>query len=568
MKRRLAPQLALFVAPLLWVTPGCTVDVRVILDGDEGGDEGPLETGDDQASDEGDDQADEGPGLADLPADTEPEPQPLCQIPSDELDGNLPCGLEPPSDQIAPVVAWTWTGPGGEDSVLTTPLVANLDDDNGDGFVDLCDTPDIVVAAVDLPPGKSDLWPAGHLHVIAGDGSGSFVIPTPIDAAINPALGDLDGDGVPELVAAQALAPNSPYAISERRLVALSAAGELLWTGEHLQASRGGGAIALADLDGDGSPEILAPEYVATAEGALAWTIPNPPLSFSMPVAVDLDLDGELEVLFGASAYTADGTWLFTAGGVPQNRGSVAVANFDDDPHPEIYMQFDGQHGVFDHEGTLTALCPTAAIELAVLGGYPVAVHDLDGDGRAELVFGLQSRFFVLGVEDGSCSLRWSEKVDTDIGSSSGTVFDLLGDGTAEAIYADRSRVQLFSDTGELLFVAPRSARESITNPIVADVDGDGAAEIVIVSSEPVAGEAEDASPSPTLLVLENADDRLAPTRRVWNQHTYHHSNISEGARVPVEEAPHWLLENSFRSNSPTESGDSCIPPALRANGR
>jgi hypothetical protein len=558
MRRCFAHRIALL---FLLFMGGCTVDVHVILDGEGGGDELLGET----AGGLEDDDDGEGPGLSDLPAEPEPEQQPLCQVPAGALDGNLPCMLAPPSETIAPVIAWTWTGPGGEDSVVTTPLVANLDDDNGDGFVDLCDTPEIIVAAVDLPPSKTDVWPAGHLHVIAGDGSGSYAIPTPIDAAVNPALGDLDGDGTPEIIALQALAPNSPYKITERRMVAFSAAGELLWTGEHLQASRGGGAIAIADLDGDGSPEILAPEYVTTADGTLAWTIPDPPLSFSMPVAVDLDLDGTLEVLFGASAYAADGTFLFTAGNVPQNRGSVAIANFDDDPYPELYVQFDGHHGVFEHDGTLVALCPTAEINLMVLGGYPVAIHDLDGDGRAELVFGLQDRFYVLGVDDGSCSLRWSTKVDTQLGSSSGTVFDLLGDGGAEAIYADRSRVQLFSSTGELLFVTPRSARESITNPIVADIDGDGAAEIVITSSKPVVGEAEDAIPSPTLIVLENADDRFAPTRRVWNQHTYHHSNIGEDGRIPEEEAPHWLLENSFRSNSRAQSGDSCIPPALYA---
>src|SRR5690606_24726713 len=177
-----------------------------------------------------------------------------------------------------------------------------------------------------------------------------------------------------------------------------------------------------------------------------------------------------------------------------------------------------------------------------------------------------QDSFYVLGVDEQGCSLRWSKKVDTDLGSSSGTVFDLLGDGTAEAIYADRSRVQLFSSQGELLFMTLRSARESITNPIVADIDGDGAAEIVIASSEPVA-EDPGLIPSPTLLVLENADDRFAPTRRVWNQHTYHDSNIREDGRVPVAEAPHWLSENSYRSNTRSESGESCIPPTLQGLG-
>lgn len=563
MKRRLAHSFALLVASLGWATSGCTVDVHVILDGESEDDDDERET-----DDESDESDDEGPSVPDLPEEPEPEPHPLCQIPGDAIDGLLPCLIESPSDVIAPVTAWTWTGPGGEDSVLTTPLVANLDDDSGDGFVDLCDTPELVVAAVDLPPGKTDAWPAGHLHVIAGDGSGSFAIDTPIDAAINPALGDLDGDGTAEIVALQAAAPNSPYSITERRLVALSAAGELMWTGEHWQASRGGGAIAIADLDGDGSPEILAPEYVATADGALAWTIADPPLAYSMPVAVDLDLDGALEVLFGSSAYAADGSWLFTIPTLPNNRGSVAVANFDDDPYPELYVQFEGQHGVFEHDGTLASVCPTAAVDLLAIAGYPVAIHDLDGDQRAELVFGVQDSFYVLGVGDDGCTLRWSKKVDTNVGSSSGTVFDLLGDGEPEAIYADRSRVLLFSGDGELLFMASRSARESITNPIVADVDGDGAAEIVIASSEPVAGDPAAMTPSPTLLVLENADDRFAATRRVWNQHTYHHSNVREDGRVPVAEAPHWLDENSYRSNSHTKSGDSCIPPTLHGLGQ
>lgn len=489
-------------------------------------------------------------------------------VPSGGLNAALPCDLEPPSDVIAPTTAWTWTGRSGEDSVLTTPLVANLDDDNGDGFIDLCDTPDVVVAAVDLPPGKTDPWPAGHLHVIDGsNGNHSFKIPTPIDAAVNPALGDLDGDGVPEIVALQATGPNSPYVISDRRLVAFSAAGELLWEGPHWQPSRGGGAIAIADLDGDGSPEILAPEYVATADGELAWTIPSPPLAYSMPLAVDLDLDlelgGQLEVMFGASAYAADGTWLFDTPTIPQNRGSVAIANFDDDLYPELYVQYQGAHGLFEHDATVKAVCPTAQVELAGIGGYPVAIHDLDDDDKVELLFGVQANFHALAVDGDSCSLRWSKKTDTNIGLSSGTMFDLLADGSSEAIYADRSTVKLFSSQGELLFVTDRSTRESIANPIVVDVDGDGAAEIVIASSEPLASEGDDPEPlppSPTLLVLQNVDDRFAPTRRVWNQHTYHHSNIEEGGRVPTVEAPHWQGENSFRVNSPAVSSDSCIP--------
>ena len=103
-------------------------------------------------------------------------------------------------------------------------------------------------------------------------------------------------------------------------------------------------------------------------------------------------------------------------------------------------------------------------------------------------------------------------------------------------------------------------ARESTANPIVADVDGDGASEIVVVSSAPVGSTGLD---GPTLTVLQNIDDRFAPSRRIWNQHTYHHSNIHEDGRVPRHEAPHWDRSNSFRSNRSLSEQALCMPPVL-----
>jgi hypothetical protein len=539
------------------VLTACTIDGHAIVAGDEES-SGTSSSGPSSDEAEGEETGTE----LDLPSDPEALPAPTCSLAPNELDGLLPCELAPPSAAIAPVVAWTWTGPAGEDSVLATPLVANLDDDNGDGFVDVCDTPDIVLAAVDLPPGKLDPWPSGHLHVIDGAGGSARRLDTAIDAAINPALGDLDGDGVAEIIALQAQAPNSPYQLSQRRLVALRADGELLWAGTHWQLSRGGGAIAIADLDGDGQPEVLAPEYVANADGTLRWAPPDPALAYSMPVAADLDRDGDLEVLFGGTAYTHTGFKLFDTLTVPANRGSVAVANFDDDLEPELYVQYDGSHGVIEYGGSVKAECPTGTVELPGAGGYPVAIEDLDGDGRAELLFGYHDQLYVLGIEDDACVVRWSKKIDTIDGLSSGTAFDLLGDGTAEAIHADRSHVRLYADDGELLFQIPHAARESIANPVVADVDGDGAAEILIVSSEPIAG-TEPLTITPSLVVLENDDDRFAPTRRVWNQHTYHHSDVSELGRIPAPALSSAFADDGFRVNHHMLAGEQCIPPWL-----
>jgi hypothetical protein len=551
------------------VLTACTIDGHAIVAGDE-------TSGDASSSGEPNDSGDateetgetELGDESDLPSDPEPFPALSCSLAPDALNGLLPCELPPPSAAIAPVVAWTWTGPGGEDSVLATPLVANLDDDNGDGFVDVCDTPDVVLAVVDLPSGKQDPWPSGHLHIIDGGGAAARMLGTPIDASINPALGDLDGDGVAEIVALQAQGPNSPYQLSQRRLLAFHADGELLWAGPHWQESRGGGAIAITDLDGDGEPEVLAPEYVADANGELRWAPDDPALAFSMPVAVDLDRDGQLEVLFGGTAYTHDGIKLFDTPNVPPNRGSVGVANFDDDPEPELYFQYAGSHGVIEHDGSLKAECPAGTVEMPGAGGYPVAIEDLDGDDRAELLFGYHDQLYVLGIEGDACVVRWSKKVDAIDGLSSGTAFDLLGDGTAEAIHADRSHVRLYADDGELLFQIQHTARESIANPIVVDVDGDGAAEILIVSSEPSqpskpSMQTEPLTSGPSLVVLENGDDRFAPTRRVWNQHTYHHRDVSELGRIPAPAVSSASVDDGFRVNHRMLLGEQCIPPWL-----
>ncbi|NVB38858.1 hypothetical protein G6O69_13535 [Pseudenhygromyxa sp. WMMC2535] len=554
------------VAPHAWLIlitvplAACTIEGVALLPGsDEQGDSAD-EIGDDETGleEEGDDP------FPDLPPNEPLEPSEFCTLPSAALDGPLPCEMPELAESVAAEIRWEWVGPGTETSVLTTPLVANLDDDNGDGFIDVCDTPDVVAAVVDVPATKTAIWPDAHLYILSGDtGQLTRKIEYGIDGAVNPAIADLDGDGRPEIIALEAVLPNSPYTITERRLVAFDNQGELLWQGSHWQAARGGGALAIADLDGDGSPEIIAPEYVADADGELLWAVDDPAIAYAMPVAVDLDLDGDLEVVFGTSAYAHDGTHLFDAPLAPPNHGSVAIANFDSDPYPELYIQHEGAHGIIEHDGSLKAPCPTDG-SVNGTGNNPAAIHDLDSDGNAELVFGYHSQLHVLSVADDTCTARWSRSVDANDIIASGTIFDLLDDGEAETIYADRSRVQIVSGDGQLLFQIPRVARESIANPVVADVDGDGAAEILVASSKPISYSGEpEIPPTTTLTLIDSQVGAFAPTRRVWNQHTYHYSNIREDARVPPHELPHWALENGFRINvgAGMVASDTCIPP-------
>ncbi len=558
---------ALALASLLG---GCTIDGVAIMPGPDANDFGDESDGgdaDDTESNDSsnhDDDADDGDDLLDLPSEGESDLLQACNVLDGELDAALPCGVEPPSDQLAPVVAWTWTGPDGEDSVLVTPLVGNLDDDTYDDAINPCDRPEVIVLAVNAPASK-EIDAPGHLYVLDSEtGETKWRIDRPVDATTTPALADLDDDGVPEILAFERSEEMIGQAGS-RRVVAFRADGKLAWVSDTWVESQGGGGLAIADLDADGSPEILAPEHVLSADGLLLWAPPAAPMSDSLPVAADLDADGKLEVLFGRSIYAHDGTELFELS-LPGNKNSgvSAIANFDDDEEPEIYLH-RGKHRVFEHDGT-------PKVECADGNGngngndkdQPITIIDTNDDGRAEILSNYHGWFqarTIVTKPDGksACEELWSVKIS----DGSGSAFDFLADGSAEAIYMDVGWVRIFDTSGDVIFQEDRVARPSMANPVVADADNDGAAELIVVGSKPEDGEPEVGS-RVSVLFIENADDRFAPTRRIWNQHAYHATNVREDARIPVEQEPYWNGPNSFRINpAPSYSGDACQMPVI-----
>jgi hypothetical protein len=66
---------------------------------------------------------------------------------------------------------------------------------------------------------------------------------------------------------------------------------------------------------------------------------------------------------------------------------------------------------------------------------------------------------------------------------------------------------------------------------------------------------------APTVQVIRDIEDRWVPTRRIWNQHTYHVTNVREDGTIPQVEPQHWGLLNTFRTNAQSEGGGICMPP-------
>ena len=56
-------------------------------------------------------------------------------------------------------------------------------------------------------------------------------------------------------------------------------------------------------------------------------------------------------------------------------------------------------------------------------------------------------------------------------------------------------------------------------------------------------------------------EDRWIQARRIWNQHTYHVTNVREDGTIPAVEPRSWSLLNTYRTNAQIENGSVCQPP-------
>lgn len=429
-----------------------------------------------------------------------------------------------------------WRYRGGTDAsgatidprVATTPVVVDLD---GDG------SPETVFPNV-----------SRHLVALNADGTTHFAVGGLTDAATAPqfytsvAAGDIDGDGLPEIVG---IGPN------EASLRAWNGDGTVLWTSPTLTRFLGFGALALADLDGDGAPEIIvgpSTEHTGVlaynADGSLRWESDqtqgsgNNNYVAAAPIVADVDLDGSPDVIAGNTVYNADGTTKWHRDDLED--GWNGVGNFDTDAYAEIVLVSRGVVYLLEHDGQTKVV----ATELTSGRGGPPTIADFDGDGQLEIGVAGSSRF---SVYDTDLSVLWSQPV-TDVSSNTtgSSVFDFENDGATEVVYRDEYELYIYDGRdGTIRMRTPVRSSTGIEAPVIADVDGNGSAEIVITSDADVVGR-----PS-GLYVFTSESSRWADTRPIWNQHSYHVTNVNDDGSIPAVEAANWLTPglNHYRQN-------------------
>jgi outer membrane protein assembly factor BamB len=474
---------------------------------------------------------DEGPKLDVGPEETDTGPGDICK-PSDGMDAPGACEAQAPPASFEPAIQWIWEGEGTPLQSIATPLVANLTDDNGDEEIDLCDIPDVVIVASETYVGPA------KMYLLDGEtGSLHFEFAEAVASTVTPALGDFDGDDLPELVTRD---PNG-------QMIAFEHDGTLIWKGEYAYTDP-----ALGDMNNDGDPEIVVRNQIFDADGNLLATSDD--WGAVNVVLADLDGDDDLEAILGRSAFHHDGTALYEN---PQlSHGFPHVADLDEDDDPEVLVTNPDGITMLEHDGTIKFqdVRPTGAAASGNNWVRPYAIHDFDGDELADLAGSADDDY---AVYERDATLVWTAPVQDQTGVATGTAFDFLGDGIAEAMYADEHDLFIYDGgDGTVLLNAPRSSGTVNEYPVVADIDNDGSAEIVVVSNEGWFGN----QTSPAVQVIRDAEDRWIQARRIWNQHSYHVTNVREDGKIPQFEAKHWTLLNTFRTQAQIEGGAVCDP--------
>lgn len=408
----------------------------------------------------------------------------------EDCEGLVPVGL------FQPDVQCEWTAPPANDpylnhrNVLTTPLAAPLPHLG-------MDSTELVIVTYNFSDGGAqsgygsdpnyfgvirilDTRTCSQLETIH-DPNNKMIGATP------PAIGDLDGDGTPEIVTHRAGTGIIAFKWDGAKYATFWTA---LNTGVVNQIRWDGPSIH--DLDNDGLPEVISASAVfdgATGERLNPGQLLPGAGAGVIPVLGDVDNDGNIDIIAGSVWRWNIGMskWEMAYVGAPNNR-HYGYADFGTPgamPADFDATKLDGKAEIVSVGNNLVRLHTLSGqliLSAAIGSGGPPTVGDFDKDGFPEIAAAGGTSYVVydLDCKNGGpgcagINIRWTRpSQDASSATTGSSIFDFEFDGQAEAVYGDECFARVYEGkTGEVLYSAYRTSCTWYENPIVADVDND-----------------------------------------------------------------------------------------------
>lgn len=308
----------------------------------------------------------------------------------------------------------------------------------------------------------------------------------------------------------------------------------------------------LADFNNDGVHEIYTGQNIVnglTGNILLSDDIDcdtNKTCLNNQSIAIDIiGSDGVPELITGSKVYEVNISNTNDTVGNSYNiidapgqvlDGKCSVADFNEDGLLDIVVVkgYDGSSltnsGIWIWNPRNQNLVASYTVPISFTnsndGSIPL-LQDLDNDCVPEIIIAFSNKINVYKFSNGILFLHYTIKTSDNSGKCPVTAFDLNNDLYFELIFRDQEFLKIINgSTGKAIDSIALKSRTWEEYPIIADIDNDNEAEIIVSGYQAVDEELR-------LYCFESALTPWAPARSVWNQYAYNPTQVNDDLTIP-----------------------------------